>query len=109
VKRKIKYAAINSLLLLAMYYGFYHGVEGAANIALFFVWLSGIGGILILFAKDETKDKLKEDGPSVPVWVASIITMIEVCALLFYGHILVALVLVIGESSIHSIYKEGNK
>ena len=48
--RIIHYIALNSIFAASIYYGLFQGHEGAANLAVFMGWMTGIMGTLVLVA-----------------------------------------------------------
>ena len=48
--RWIRYLILNGIFATSIYYGLFHGHEGAANLALFMAWVTAFFGVLILVA-----------------------------------------------------------
>ena len=73
-----RYIVINSAFVACIYYGFFEGIEGAANVAVFMAWFTGIAGLIFWIgitldslenAKGEMLDMLARRDPSVvPFW-----------------------------------------
>jgi len=60
----IKYAVINILFALCLYYGFFKGVNGAQNVALFLAWLHVIIGAFSI--TDALAEVLRKTDRTVP-------------------------------------------
>ncbi len=77
--RQIKWAIINAAFGAALYFGIVFGVTGAANVALFYAWLSFVLSWGAL--SDDLVRKFQAGrSPTVPVWLD---VWVDVAAIIF--------------------------
>lgn len=48
---------INALFVVFLYLGFYNDIQGAKNVAVFYIWLTIVIGMLYLFVPKNEKNK----------------------------------------------------
>jgi len=91
-----RYIVINGIFAACIYFGFFVGIEGAANVAVFMAWLTGLAGLLMWVgitldslehAKGELIDMLSRRDPSpVPFWFDATFDIIVVGAFIWSGY-----------------------
>jgi hypothetical protein len=93
-----RYIIINGIFAAAIYFGFFEAVEGAKNLALFIAWLTGLFGVLVLFAlwidsledyshHGELREQFSRHEQSVIPWPVDL--LFDVCVTLvfiWFGH-----------------------
>lgn len=80
-----KWTVVNSAALAVMYYGLVLGVEGAANLAQFYVWATFTLS-LVLLSDDVVRDLQKSSGlPVVMAWLGLSVDFLIVAVLVWYG------------------------
>jgi cation transport ATPase len=81
LKRITLWAVLNIAMLLMAFYGLFQGVTWALNVLLFGVWTVAVLTTGTSFVK-ETKQSMREQGPSVPRWlsIGSDVTLIFMLA-----------------------------
>jgi Ca2+/Na+ antiporter len=80
------YLLTNVFFGVAMYFGFFKGIDGAKNVALSFIWFSVFCAGIMLFIKDEDKKKIAKDGRSVPHWINLIVEVTTVTTLVYFSY-----------------------
>jgi len=91
-----RYIAINTGFVACIYYGFFLGIDGAANVAVFIAWWTGLTGVIFAIgitldsaehAKGELLDMLARREPSVvPFWFDLTFDIAVVTAFIWSGY-----------------------
>ena len=90
-----RYVFINSIFAVCIYYGFFEGVDGARNVAVFMGWITATLAVLILLATAVDENKMLEamarhDTP-IPWLVDLAFDLCVLTTFVWYGHYMLAL------------------
>ena len=101
----LRYIIINTIFASSIYFGFFCGINGAANLALFMGWITGILGCITLLAigidnsesgKGEFIELMsRQDPPVVPFWFDLIFDIAVTAAFIWSGHYILAIFYII--------------
>jgi hypothetical protein len=107
--RWLRYFAINGLFVTCIYFGLFMGVEGAANVALFMGWVTGIMGTILMLAiavdsrpsaEGDLIESLSRQDPSpIPFWFDLMFDLCVVFAFVWTGHYILTFFYVISISA----------
>lgn len=81
-----RYIAFNTFFAVILYFGFFQGIEGAKNVALFFIWFIIIVSVILLASSKEDKLKAGHKGRSVPVAVDMCFDIAIVSVLIWFDY-----------------------
>lgn len=101
-KRVITWAVANALFSLALWTGFVDGVAGARHVVVFVIWLMLVGSLLALhkgFA-----EKLRDDGPAVPMVVDGIFDACVVAFLVWHAEIVLGIACTVQSVILHAAF-----
>ena len=79
----VKYIALNSIVVALMYLGIAQGVEGAANILQFWIWL--VFACSFCCFTDSSLENFNKKGRAVPRYLGWAVAACFIGALVFYG------------------------
>ena len=90
-----RYLFINGIFATCIYFGFFGGIEGAKNIALFIAFISGLyglilGAVLLHDREDFLKSLGKNYKPTVPLFIDLIFDIPVLFIFIWYGHYAIA-------------------
>lgn len=70
MNRYVRWGILNGIFAVSIYYGFFEGVSGAENIALFMGWFTGVVGTIAFLSeyvrKETIKSLLEKEAKMVP-------------------------------------------
>lgn len=102
---------INALFVICFYFGFVENVEGARNLALFYIWTT-IAVVLVTAAYPDEEAKRIEKAKQPNVMPRSIHITIHfavLIGLLWYGWWITAVFYVIAVAMIHKMWEDKDK
>lgn len=105
MKRVIKWAVINGCFGYALYLGFYEGVGGALNVAVFYGWIQCAVGMLALFFSGQMKKGLTKR-PTVIEMFDPWFDLAVVVVFVWHGYIVLGLLYGMAQLSISNLYKD---
>lgn len=79
----MRWIVVNSLFLVAIYVGYFEGVVGAKNLALFFAWVTIVFSFFML--SDASVDVMKKKGRSVPARISVSFELLVTCLFVWFG------------------------
>ncbi len=85
-KRILNWFVTTAVFDAALYFGLVHGIQGAANIAQFYIWLTFLFSWLAL-SDNAVRDAQNRGLPGLPEWVFGLQNITVLAALLWYGWI----------------------
>lgn len=102
---------INALFVICFYFGFVENVEGARNVALFYIWtIIAVVLTMAAYPDDEAKRIKKAKEPNVmPRSIHITIQFAVLIGLLWYGWWITAVFYVIAVAMIHKMWEDKDK
>lgn len=88
--RLTRYIACNACVLGAIVAGFQYHIAGIQRIALFAVWMLFVGSLVLLNKEARKKSVKSFRGLPVPVWLDTLVEMVIIAALLWFGAVISA-------------------
>lgn len=100
--RAIRWAAVNALFLWLLWLGVVDGLEGAHNVAFFWLWF----GIVVSFGclVAEVREGMQKQGPSVPLGLNLLVDLAIAGFLAWHGYTITAALWVVHAYLVHSAY-----
>lgn len=98
---------LNSLLFVTAYLAAYKNNAWGHNIFVFFMWLNFISSVICTCSKD-TLEKLRLQGPSVPLWIISIVDYSIIIMLVGAGWFFSGVILILTWGTQYNIYSSDN-
>lgn len=84
MKRFALYWFTTSCFMACLYLGTVKGVEGAANVALLYVWFSSVCALFV-FSDDVVRSYQKRGPPPAPAWVDVPIDIVAIMLMAWHG------------------------
>lgn len=81
LKKLARWCVENGLVAAGVYYGLVRGVDGAANVLMFWVWFAFVMSFFML-SDDVVRELQRKNGsPAVPLWINQVFDFAIVFAL----------------------------
>ncbi len=110
LKRLFYFLLGNALTVTCLYFGAYKGIPGFMNVLSFIIWFMFVIFILSFTNKDTQKTAyLSSKKTILPTFLSSLIGVIYISVLVFYGHILLGALYLISWILFEHMKDEGKK
>ena len=100
--RILQWFLYNGIFAAFLYYGLVVGIEGAANIAYFIAWVSGLASFMVY--NDEARETLLDR--AIPTWLDVSYDLCAVAIFLWYGAIATPIIYFIHILNMHYGYSD---